>query len=333
MIITKTPYRLSFFGGGTDYRPWFEEKGGVIIASGIARYCYITVRKLPPFFEHKTRAVYSKIESVNQNSEIVHPSIKHCLEYLDMDDGLEIHHDGDLPARSGIGSSSSFTVGLLNALHALKYEMRSSRQLADEAIHVEQNLIKEDVGIQDQIMAAHGGLQVIRMGPGDQYSVSPLIVSPDYMRALEDHILLGFSGISRFSTHYAKAQIDNINNGSSEDSLAAIQSLAEEALSLFSQQANFEDIGRLLDQSWNMKRQLTQNMSNDVIDNVYSTAKKLGAFGGKLLGAGGGGFFMFLAPPHRHEAIKKALKNINVWVPFKFDNAGSQIIVHNVQED
>jgi D-glycero-alpha-D-manno-heptose-7-phosphate kinase len=331
MIITKTPYRLSFFGGGTDYRPWFEKKGGTIIASAIARYCYITIRHLPPFFDHKTRAVYSKVESVQNHSEIIHPSIKNCLQYLNIDEGLEIHHDGDLPARSGIGSSSSFTVGLLNALHALKYEMRSPTQLSNEAIHVEQNLIGEDVGIQDQIMAAHGGLQVIKMGPGDQYSVSPLIIDPEYMKALESHILLGFSGISRFSTHYAKAQIDNINNGSSEKGLGEIQSLAEEALSLFTKQANLEQIGHLLDQSWQMKRKLTQNMSNDVIDDVYNKSRKLGAFGGKLLGAGGGGFFMLLAPPYRHEAIKKELKNINVWVPFKFDTSGSQVIVHNVQ--
>lgn len=330
MIVTKTPFRLSFFGGGTDYRPWFEKKGGLIIAAAMARYCYLSVRKLPPFFDHKSRVVYSKIESVSDHSEIVHPSVRHCLEFLNFNQGVEIHHDGDLPARSGIGSSSSFTVGLLNALCSLKYEMKSADQLAADAIHVEQNLIKEDVGIQDQIMAAHGGLKIIKMGPGNDYTVTPLILPPDYLKALEDHILLGFSGISRFSMKFAKAQIDNINNGSSEQRLIEIQSLAEEALELFKKQANLENIGTLLDKSWKMKRQLTQGMSNDTIDDIYEIAKNKGAFGGKLMGAGGGGFFALLAPPYRHEAIKSALKDVKVWVPFKIDKSGAQIVFHNV---
>jgi D-glycero-alpha-D-manno-heptose-7-phosphate kinase len=332
MIISKTPFRLSFFGGGTDYRPWFEENGGLIIASAIARYCYITLRELPPFFDHKTRAVYSKIESVISNDEVSHPSIRNCLKHLNIQEGLEIHHDGDLPARSGTGSSSSFTVGLLNALHAFKYEMCSSRQLADEAIYVEQNLIKENVGIQDQIMAAHGGLQLIKMGPGPDYSVSPLIIAPDYLKALEEHILLGFSGVSRYSEKYAKAQVDNINNGSSNGKLREMQSIAEEALALFQKQANLDEIGDLLDKSWQLKQQLAENLSNRTLNGIYEIAKKNGAFGGKLSGAGGGGFFWFLAPPYRHEKIKSELKNINVWVPFKIDKAGSQIIFHSIQE-
>ena len=332
MIISKTPYRLSFFGGGTDYRPWFEKNGGLIIASTIARYCYITLRELPPFFDHKTRAVYSKIESVFSNDEVSHPSIRNCLKYLNIEDGLEIHHDGDLPARSGIGSSSSFTVGLLNALHAFKYEMRSSRQLADEAIYVEQNLIKENVGIQDQIMAAHGGLQILKMGPGTDYSVSPLIIAPDYIKAFEEHVLLGFSGVSRYSEKYAKGQIHNINNGSSNEKLREMQSIAEEALILFQKQANLDEIGNLLDKSWQLKQQLTENLSNRTLNDIYEIAIKNGAFGGKLSGAGGGGFFWFLAPPYRHEKIKSELKNINVWVPFKIDKAGSQIIFHSIQE-
>jgi D-glycero-alpha-D-manno-heptose-7-phosphate kinase len=329
MIITKTPYRLSLFGGGTDYRPWFEKKGGLIIAAAMARYCYISIRKLPPFFEHKSRVVYSKIESVLDHQEFVHPSIRKCLEYLNFEQGVEIHHDGDLPAKSGIGSSSSFTVGLLNALHALSYEMKSVDQLAAEAIHVEQNLIKEDVGIQDQIMAAHGGLKILKMGPGTDYTVTPLILAPDYLRALEDHILLGFSGISRFSVEFAKAQIENINNGSSEQRLSEIHSIAEEALDLFKNQSNLDKIGALLDRSWKMKRQLIKGMSNDTIDDIYEIAKKEGAFGGKLLGAGGGGFFALLAPPYRHNGIKSALKKIKVWVPFQIDKSGTQIIFHN----
>ena len=329
MIITRTPFRLSFFGGGTDYRPWFENNGGLIIASAMARYCYLTVRRLPPFFEHKTHVVYSKIESVQSHDQIIHPSVKHCLQFLNIEEGLEIHHDGDLPARSGIGSSSSFTIGLMHALHALQYKMVTKDTLASEAITVEQDMNREDVGIQDQIMAAFGGLQVIKMGPGTGYSVKPLIVSPDYLKSLEDHVLLGYSGVSRYSTQYAKAQINNIQNGSSNERLRGIQAIAKEALELFQRQANLEDIGKLLDQSWQMKRQLIQGMSNEMIDDVCETAKNNGAFGGKLMGAGGGGFFMFLAPPYKHQAIKEALKNVKVWVPFKIDMTGSQVIFHH----
>ncbi|MBF0351794.1 MAG: kinase [SAR324 cluster bacterium] len=329
MIITRTPYRLSFFGGGTDYRPWFEQHGGVIIASALARYCYLTVRKLPPFFEHKTRIVYSRIESVQSVDEIIHPSIKHCLKFLNIEDGLEIHNVGDLPARSGIGSSSSFTVGLLHALHALNYRMVSQRQLADEAIHVEQRLIGEHVGIQDQIMAAFGGMQIIEMGPGDRYTTRPLILPPDYLNALENHILLGFSGISRESSQYAHTHIENIKQCKSSDILTEISSLAQDALKAFIRNDSLELIGSLLDKSWRMKRQLTHNLSNNHIDDLYETARKAGAFGGKLMGAGGGGFIFFLAPPQKHEAIKQALSSIKVWVPFKIDMEGTRVIVQN----
>jgi len=330
MVITKTPYRLSFFGGGTDYPPWFKKNGGLVIAAAMARYCYLTVRYLPPFFDHKTSISYSVLERVVSHDEINHPSVRNSLKFLNIQDGLEIHHDGDLPARSGIGSSSSFTVGLLNALHALRYEMQPQNELANEAIYVEQKLIKEDVGIQDQIMAAYGGFRIIEMKPGnDGYVVHPLIIPRDYLKTIEEHVLLGFSGISRYSSRYAKAQVENIENGSSEKRLDEINSLAKEALTLFQKQANIEEIGKLLDQSWQMKKNLIKGMSNDVVNDAYETARKSGAFGGKLLGAGGGGFMMFLAPPYRHAAIKKALPNIKVWVPFQVDQAGSQVIFHN----
>lgn len=329
MIITKTPFRLSFFGGGTDYRPWFEEEGGLIIASAFTQSCYISIRPLPPFFDHKTRIVYSKIEEVKHFNEINHPSIKNCLKYLNIESGLEIHHDGDLPARSGIGSSSSFTVGLLKALHALNYRHLSKKQLADEAIHVEQNVIKEDVGIQDQIMAAYGGLKVIKMGPGSDYSVSPLILPPDYQKNLESHVLLGFSGINRYATEFAKSQIEKIRAGKNRSQLSEIMSLAEEALSQFQSNNEMKDIGKLLDNSWKLKQTLSNDISNNYINELYETAIKNGAFGGKLLGAGGGGFIMFLAPPECHNSIKEALSEIKVWVPFKIDMEGSQILFHN----
>lgn len=333
MIISKTPYRLSFFGGGTDYVPWYRENGGLIIASAIAKHCYISIRSLPPFFEHKTRAVYSKIEMVKDHAEIQHPSIQQCLKFMKIDNGLEIHYDGDLPSRSGIGSSSSFTVGFLNALHALRFELATNRRLADEAIDVEHNWIKEDVGIQDQIMAAYGGLQVIEMGPGESYRVSPLILPPDYLKALEDHVMLAFTGISRYSVQFASEQIKNIVSGQSSSQLAEIHALAKAALELFTKNESFEKLGSLLNESWQLKRRLTQTVSNAHIDDIYQTARRHGAFGGKLMGAGGGGFILLMAPPHKHAAIREALGQIKVWVPYKIDPQGSQILLHNDRED
>jgi D-glycero-alpha-D-manno-heptose-7-phosphate kinase len=333
MIITKTPYRLSFFGGGTDYMPWAEAKGGLIIAAAVARYCYITVRYLPPFFDHKFSVAYSKVERVESAEEIEHPSVRNCLKYLKFCDGVEIHHDGDLPARSGIGSSSSFTVGLLNALHALRHEIRSERELADEAIHVEQDLIGEDVGIQDQVIAAYGGVRLLEIKPGGEYVAKPLILSPDYLKELEESVLMGFSGISRYATKYAKAQIENINNGSAEKNLSEILCIAKEALALMHNKADIKEIGSLLDKSWMVKKTLADGISNNTVDELYATAKKAGAYGGKLMGAGGGGFVMFLAPPERHAQIKNALRGIvKVWVPFKMDHTGSQVIFHNSTE-
>ena len=330
MIITRTPYRLSFFGGGTDYNPWFEEHGGVILAGGLAHYCYLTVRHLPPFFtEHSSRVVYSKIESVNDHGEIKHPSARGCLQFLQVKDGIEIHHDGDLPARSGIGSSSSFTVGLLHALHALQKRMVSPRQLSEEAIHVEQKLLEESVGVQDQIMAAHGGFRLLELGPGETWSVKNLLLPTDYFNALEQHVLLGFSGISRTAEQHAKTKVENIKQGKTIDVLQTINGLAWEALQAFQRQANFEQVGRLLDQSWQQKRRLATGVSTDWMDELYSTALRHGAFGGKLMGAGGGGFFFFLAPPNQHENIRKALSKIKVWVPFKIDYSGSQVIFYN----
>jgi D-glycero-alpha-D-manno-heptose-7-phosphate kinase len=329
MIITRTPYRLSFFGGGTDYRPWFEKNEGIVISSAMARYCYLNVRHLPPFFEHKTRVVYGKTELVSSNQKITHSSVRECLRYMKVQDGLEIHHVGDLPARSGIGSSSSFTVGFLHALHALRYEMVTKRELADEAIKVEQEKIKEDVGIQDQIMAAHGGFQVIKMGPGNRYTVTPLILPPEYLTALEEHVMLAFTGVERNSNQFAKAQIHNIKQGTSLIHLSEIQAIARSGLDLFAKKTNLEEIGSLLDQSWRVKRQIAKGITNDSIDELYATAKKNGVFGGKLMGAGGGGFIMFLAPPHKHETIKKALSHIKVWVPFQIDTLGSQVLFQN----
>jgi len=326
MIISKTPYRLSFFGGGTDYNSWFETHGGLTISTTFSKYCYITVRKLPPFFEHKTRVSYSKEELVKNHNDILHPAVKNSLKYLNINTGLEIHHDGDLPARSGIGSSSSFTVGMLHALYALEGRMVSRKKLADDAIYVEQVLSAENVGVQDQIISSFGGLQIIEMGPENNYTVTPLILPRDYKTELENHILLGYTGLSRIASESAKEQIDNIKNGINFSKVNEIYSISIDALNLFRQHESFEKIGKLLDQSWNIKKTLTSSISNDLIENTYTTALKNGAYGGKLLGAGGGGFIMFLAPPEKHLQIKNALKEMKVWIPFHFEENGSQII-------
>ena len=326
MIITRTPFRLSLFGGGTDYRPWFENNGGLVIAAAMNHYCYLTVRNLSPFFDHKSRAAYSQVELVGDNGDFEHPSINQTLKYLGFDSGVQISHDGDLPARSGIGSSSSFTVGLLNALNALRYKMSSKQQLAEAAIEVEQKWIKEDVGIQDQIMSAYGGLRVIRMEKNGTYSVDPIICKPEYLENFEKHVMIGFSGVSRFAVKYAKSQIENIKTGTSAKSLHEIQDMAKEALGLFTGHADMSELGALLHKGWLLKRGLAEGLTNDFIDETYNTAIKAGAYGGKLMGAGGGGFFMFLAPPEKQAQVKAALSAIKVWVPFKIDFNGSQVI-------
>jgi D-glycero-alpha-D-manno-heptose-7-phosphate kinase len=329
MIITKTPYRLSLFGGGTDYNEWFQEHGGLIIGSSFNKYCWITMRKLPPFFDHKSRVVYSKVENVHSNSEIEHHGVQSCLQYLGIEDGLEIHHDGDLPARSGIGSSSSFTVGFLNALHALQMRMIDKKELAEMAIHVEQNVAKEKVGIQDQILASYGGLQVIEMGPGAGFKVRPLILPPEYKRELESHIMLGFSGMQRFSSDAAAEQVTKIKSGVNTSQLHEIFGIAREGYSLLQKNADFSKLGALFDATWKLKRTLTSNMTNDSLDSLYQKALKLGAYGGRIMGAGNGGFLMLFAPPERHESLRRELKDIKVWVPFKFEEAGSQVIFYN----
>jgi D-glycero-alpha-D-manno-heptose-7-phosphate kinase len=326
MIITRTPYRFSFFGGGTDYEAWYENNGGLIIGTTFQQYSYISCRRLPPFFEHKTRVVYSKTELVKANHEIYHPAIRGCLGLLGIEEGLEIHHDGDLPARSGVGSSSSFTVGLLLALHGLRHEMLTNRQLADEAIKVEQEVLGEHVGIQDQILTTYGGLQVINIDSAGKYSVNPLILPPDYQAGLEQHVLFGYTGISRTASEFAGAQIRKIKNQKSR--MDEIHAIAEEAQKLFQKRADYKKIGDLLHKSWLIKSKLADGVTNYEISTIYKKALKAGAYGGKIMGAGGGGFFMFFAPPEKHLRIQAALPNMKAWVPCKFEKGGAQVIFH-----
>jgi len=324
MIISRTPFRMSFFGGGTDYNGWFQDHNGAVLATTIDKYCYITCRYLPPFFEHKSRIIYSKMEHVHGIDEIDHPSVREVLRFLNIHEGIEIHHDGDLPARTGLGSSSSFTVGLLNSLYALKGQMVTKERLAKEAIHVEQDMIKENVGCQDQTQAAYGGFNLIEFGGSNHLRVQPLTLPNGKLQLLQDHLMLFFTGFSRHASAIAKAQIDNIPQKKAE--LSRMHEMVREAVEVLNSN-DFRKFGQLLDENWKLKRTLSDKISSPHIDDLYSIAIKAGAIGGKLLGAGGGGFVLFFAEPSKKDKIRQALKGL-LEVPFKFENLGSQIIFY-----
>lgn len=325
MIISRTPYRLSFFGGGTDYPVWYEQHGGAVLSTSIDKYCYISTRYLPPFFEHKSRIVYSKIELVQDRSEIQHPSVRAVLDYLKIDDGIEIHHDGDLPARTGIGSSSSFTVGLLHSLYALKRYMPSKMQLGKDAIYVERDLLKECVGSQDQICAATGGLNRIRFDRNADMSVEPLVISGDRLQHFQSHLMLFFTGFSRFASEVAAKQIENTPN--KQDVLHKMQAMVDQGIDILTHNQPLEEFGKLLHESWLLKRSITSEISTPEIDQIYEKALKAGAVGGKVIGAGGGGFMLFFAHPDDQPRILQALNDL-LYVPFRFENSGSQIVFY-----
>jgi len=326
LIITRTPFRMSFFGGGTDYPAWFTENGGKVLATTIDKYCYISVRELPPFFEHKTRIVYSKIESVNNVEEIVHPAVKATLDYQSCHKGLEIHHDGDLPAKSGLGSSSSFTVGLIHALRALEGKISSKELLAKDAIHIEQNIISENVGSQDQISAAYGGFNKIQFHQNGTFDVEQVILPPNRLEELSSHLMMFFTGFTRFASEIAGSQIQNIKNKSKE--LNIMGDMVDQAVDILQdEQIPLTEFGQLLDKSWNYKRSLSDLITTSEIDLIYAKAKKGGAIGGKILGAGGGGFILLFVSPDKQESVYKALNEL-IHVPFEFDNSGSRIVLY-----
>jgi len=326
MIITRTPFRISFFGGGTDYPKWFTSNGGQVLATSINKYCYISCRKLPPFFEHKHRIVYSQLECVNDIDQINHPAVKAIFTKKNIQVGLEIHHDGDLPARSGLGSSSSFTVGLLHALHALEGKMVSQSELAKEAIDVEQNILQEHVGSQDQISAAYGGFNKIIFVKDGSFNVEPIFLQSNRKKELNDHLMLFFTGFSRIADAIAKSKIENFDNRI--DELAKIGSMVDLGMQiLISPNTPISDFGVLLDEAWKNKRLLSNQVSTPSIDGIYEKAKAAGAIGGKLLGAGGGGFILLFVSPHLQESVRIALSNL-VYVPFEFENTGSRVVLY-----
>lgn len=326
MIITRTPFRISFFGGGTDYPGWFREHGGAVLATTINKYCYISCRHLPPFFAHKHRIVYSNIENVKAVNEIQHPAVRAVLEWSGIGEGLEIHHDGDLPARSGLGSSSSFTVGLMNALHALNGRMVDKQTLAADAIHVEQNLIGENVGSQDQVSAAFGGLNKIEFHRNDSFDVEPVVLPRGRQAELKKYLMLCFTGFSRIASEVAKSKIDNLKSRAVE--LSLMRRMVDEAIAILQEPSvPIETFGELLDAAWKYKRNLSDRVSTPEIDEIYQAARDAGAIGGKLLGAGGGGFLLLFARPENHAAIRDRLRQL-IHVPFDFDDSGSRVVLY-----
>ncbi|PIQ89618.1 MAG: kinase [Candidatus Omnitrophica bacterium CG11_big_fil_rev_8_21_14_0_20_42_13] len=326
MVISRTPFRISFFGGGTDYPVWYKENGGMVLATTINKYCYLTCRYLPPFFEHKSRIIWSKMEYVNDTSQIQHPAVRECIRFLKIDKGLEIHHDGDLPARTGMGSSSAFTVGLLHALYALKGCMPTKRQLALEAIHLEQDILKENVGSQDQALAAFGGFNLIEFGGINHLQVRPVTIKPERLARFREHLILFFTGFSRTASDIAAEQIKATPARKKE--LAAMKGMVASAVDILNSDTDLSKFGKLMHENWQIKRKLSDKITTPYIDEIYNSAINSGALGGKVLGAGGGGFMMFFAEPKLHTKIREKLKKF-LYVPFSFETLGSQIIFYS----
>jgi len=323
MIITKTPYRVSFFGGGTDYPEWYKENGGAVLATSISHYCYIYGRVFPPIFNYKYRIVWSKIEDIFELDEIEHPVIREALKWKKCNTGMEIHHNGDLPARSGLGSSSSFSVGFLHMLSALNGELASKEKLTKDAIFLERSLLGETVGIQDQILAAHGGLNKVKIEHSGQYSLNPIVLTKKKARDFEDRVLLFYTGVSRFASNIAKKQVSAIPKKISE--LNEMQKLVDIASDILCNGSDLDDFGKLLGESWKLKRSLESSIAPGFVNDIYTKAIQAGALGGKLLGAGGGGFMIFYAAPEKRQSVLNALSDL-LLVPFKIDYQGTELM-------
>jgi len=330
MILCRTPFRISFFGGGTDYPDWYLKHGGSVISTTINKYCYISIRYLPPFFEHRIRLIYSKLELCQNYMEIKHPAVRETLRFMDINDGLEIHHDGDLPARSGMGSSSSFTVGLLNSLYALQGKRVTKNTLANESIQIEQNMIKETVGSQDQTAASYGGLNKIVFQTNGEIEIQPVTISMLRINELDSHLMLFYTGIMRTASDVADSFVPNILN--KEKVLNKMHDLVDQSVTILQENKSILEFGALLHETWELKRQLSQKITNHIVDDLYKRALKKGAIGGKITGAGGGGFLLLFVPPSFQLQVKKELKEL-LHVPFSFDFTGSRIIVYEPNLD
>jgi D-glycero-alpha-D-manno-heptose-7-phosphate kinase len=324
MIITRTPFRISFFGGGTDFPSWYRDNGGAVLSTAIDKYCYINCRLLPPFFSHKHRIVYSRSEQVNIIDDIQHPAVREAFRFMNVQDGLELHHDGDLPARSGIGSSSAFTVGLLHALYGLNGKLVTKKRLALESIYIEQEMIRENVGSQDQVAVAFGGLNKILFKGDHDIEVIPITIKVQRLNDLQNHLLLFFTGLTRYASDIEKDKMHNIADKKTQ--LDKLSQMVDSAIDILNSEGALDDFGRLLHESWLIKKSLSSQVSTSRIDAIYDTALKNGALGGKLLGAGGGGFLLFYVKPEQQAKLKEKLDLLHV--PFRFDTLGSQIIYY-----
>lgn len=331
MIITRTPYRVSFFGGGTDYPTWYLKEGGAVLSTTIDKYCYISARKLPPFFVEKHRIVWSHIETVSSFNEILHPAVRAGLRFLGFDDaeGLEIHHQGDLPARSGIGSSSTFAVGMIRALTTLRGQNLTKHELALKALELEQVVLKENVGSQDQIAATYGGLNVVKFNTDGSFQVVPVAVKRERIAELEGNLCMLYTGSSRLGGEVASKVIAGMRDRTTE--LRQMRQLVDDAYAILTGGGSLTKFGELLHQTWVLKRGLAEGVSNSEVDEIYRIACENGALGGKLLGAGSKGFMLFFCPPEKQAVLKKAL-NRYVWVPFQFEHDGSTTIYEDHDE-
>lgn len=327
MIITQTPFRMSFFGGGTDYEGFYKEHGGSVISTTFDKYCYVNIRHLPKYFDYKSHLTYSKMEYVNTNEEIEHPAIREAMKMLDIHE-IRLIYDADLPARSGLGTSSSFAVGMLNAFHTLKGQYVDKKKLADEAIYLERVLCKESGGIQDQIAASYGGLNRINFH-SDGYEVSPIIISPIRKKLLNENLMLFFTGFSRFSSEIAVSQEKALSQKKEE--LKEMLNLVDEAEKVMTSKCSLDEFGKLLDTTWRLKRGITNKISTDAIDLLYSKAIRAGALGGKLLGAGGGGFLLFYVEKDKQENVKEVLDEL-LYVPFEFEDFGTRVLHYESEE-
>lgn len=328
MVISKTPFRMSFFGGGTDFKDFYEKYGGSVISSTFDKYCYLNVRHLPPFFEYRNSVTYSKMERVVGVDDIQHPAVREAMKFLDMHE-LSITYDADLPARSGLGTSSSFAVGLLSAFYSLKGKYVGKEQLAKDAIYLERVLCGEAGGVQDQIAASFGGFNRINFDANGFY-VKPIIFSNERKEELNDNLMLFFTGFSRFSGEIAKSQVKASKEKTGD--LKEMLSLVDEAEKiLVDKRTSLDEFGKLLHYSWEIKRGLTEDISNGSIDALYAKARNAGAIGGKLLGAGGGGFLLFYVEREKQEAVREALSDL-LYVPFEFENDGTQIIYYKPED-
>lgn len=322
MIITKTPFRMSFFGGGTDMESFFMENGGAALSTTFDKYCYVNVRHLPRFFDYSTELSYAKIERVTDVNDIQHPAIREAMKMLDMHE-IRLTYEADLPARSGLGTSSSFAVGMINAFYALKGKYADKKKLADAAIYLERELCKEAGGWQDQIAASYGGFNRINFN-SDGYEVLPLIINPERKRQLNNNLMMFFTGFTRFSSDVQKANASN--KADKVNQLKEMLALVDEAEKvLVDKQSDLDEFGRLLDHTWRIKRKTGNTVSTNSIDELYDKGLKAGALGGKLLGAGGGGFLVFYVEPDKQEKVKKAMEDL-LYIPFEFEDGGTRVI-------